>query len=155
MDWWLIAFASTSHSTLCNQQDSNLECSEAMMWEEWSLVCFFLAFQWLCGCLGWRVLLKNKTAFWGHISDNSYKMFCQQNIALTGVDDLYSRINGDQNVNDQSSKPRLWIRELCQFLRIWVQAQGGHFEHLPQLNKQTKLLAISSQKSLKIISCKK
>ena len=39
-------------STLYDQQDSNLDCPEATMWEEWSLVCLFVAFRWflrLCG----------------------------------------------------------------------------------------------------------
>jgi len=33
-------------------------------------------------------------------------MLCQQSIAIIGADDFYSRINEDQNVNDQVSKPR-------------------------------------------------
>jgi len=48
------------------------------------------------------------------------------------ADDFKSRINEDQNnVNDQASKLRLWITWLFQFLRSCVQAEGGHFEHLP------------------------
>ena len=35
-----------SRSTLYDQQDSNLDCPETIMWEELSLVCLILAFRW-------------------------------------------------------------------------------------------------------------
>jgi len=58
-------------------------------------------------------------------------MLCQQNIAIIGVDDFYPKVNEEQNVNDQASKPRLLIGGLCQCIKPCVQAEGGHFEHLP------------------------
>src|SRR6218665_3656306 len=89
--------ALASRSTLYNRQDSNLDCSEAIMREELCPVCLFLAFRWflwLCGLA--HCAAEKKTAFWGRSSDNRQKMLFQQDIAIIGAVDFYSRINEDQ-----------------------------------------------------------
>jgi len=82
-------------------------------------------------------------------------MLCQQNIAIKGADDFYSRMNEDQNVNVQVSKPRLWIRGLSSSSELACKQKEdilNIFQVLPLLNKQTKLLTNFFTKILKIIS---
>ena len=52
--------ALSSRPTLYDQQDSNMDCPEATMWEEWSLFCLFVAFRWFTG---WHTVLPSNARF--------------------------------------------------------------------------------------------
>jgi len=55
----------------------------------------------------------------------------------------------DQRIIDNA------VAQWHQCLRASVHAEGGHFEHLLQLNKKTKTTEKCLHKILNIISCKK